>query len=195
MRIATLTAMALLGAINIQASQGATVYVTGFSVVPVAVLYQAQELAKEMFARVGVEIDWRRGAPSRCQLRDQKPLVVELVAEAPERIRPEVLAVALPFEGVHITVFYDRVRQTDDPSLTPKLLALVFVHEITHLLEGSDGHSTSGVMKPYLTKHDYSKMVWASLPFAKEDVQLLRFGLAKRASRRIPGTADCRPVR
>ncbi len=60
------------------------------------------------------------------------------------------LAFARPYEGVHITLFYDRVQAVTEPELTGTVLAHVLVHEITHILQGTCRHSATGVMKARL---------------------------------------------
>ena len=58
-----------------------------------------------------------------------------------------MLAYALPFEGTHIVVFYDRVEECVRADLFPTLLAYVLVHEITHILQEITRHSATGIMK------------------------------------------------
>jgi len=89
---------------------------------------------------------------------------------------------ALPFEGSHIRVFYDRVQATVDAEMVPRLLAYVLVHEITHVIEGTDHHSDSGIMKARWDAEDYQQMRRSSLAFTEEDLQLIRTGLARRSS-------------
>ena len=45
------------------------------------------------------------------------------------------------------------------PSLVPALLGHVLAHEIAHLLEGTDLHSDSGIMKARWNSSDY-EMRW-----------------------------------
>ena len=100
---------------------------------------------------------------------------------------PGALAYALPYEGVHIRVFYDRVERVV-PGLTAVVLAHVLVHETTHILEGIYRHSDSGVMKAAWTKQDHLQMQVEALSFAPEDVKLIRLGLASR----LAGGPDAR---
>jgi hypothetical protein len=97
----------------------------------------------------------------------------------------EALAYALPYKesGTCIHIFIDRVVRMDpNQSLTAALLAHVMVHEITHVLEQSDGHSAEGVMKARWSHEDFQQMEHNPLPFAPEDVRLIRQGLSKRAT-------------
>jgi hypothetical protein len=184
MKITTIAAAAIAVAMRARADE-VTVYVEGFSAVPAPVLNRAQVLANEIFAGVGVQIDWRRGQPNRSLSRNEKPIVVEMITDTPRKLKPGALAFARPYEGVHITLFYDRVRAATEPELTPNVLAHVLVHEITHILQGTCRHSDSGVMKARWTHTDYMEMGQKPLSFTEEDMQLIRSGLIARAT---PGT-------
>jgi hypothetical protein len=181
MKITTIAAVALAVAMSSRADE-VTVYVQGLSAVPAPMLNRAQVLAKEIFAEVGVKIDWRSGQPSRSQSPFEKPIVVEMITDTPTTLLPGALAFARPYEGVHITVFYDRVRAATEPELTPNLLAHVLVHEITHVLQGTCRHSDTGVMKARWNHEDYMEMSVKPLSFTEEDVLLIRAGLAGRAN-------------
>jgi hypothetical protein len=178
MKITAMAGMVMAVAMSAGADE-LTVYVTGLSVVPARVLNRAQALANEMFAAADVKIDWRRGEPSS-RSRQERAVVVEMVMLTPIERRPGALAFAFPYEGVHITVFYDRVEAATEAELTPNVLAHVMVHEITHILQGSCRHSDTGVMKAQWTHPDYMQMGQKPLPFTEEDLQLIRNGLARR---------------
>jgi hypothetical protein len=184
MKITTMAAVAITVAMSARADE-VTVYMQGLSVAAAPALNRARALANEMFASVDVKIDWRIGQPSRSRLRSEKPIVVEMTNDTPGELKPGALAFARPYEGVHITLFYDRVRAATEPELTPNVLAHVLVHEITHILQGTCQHSDSGVMKARWTYTDYMEMGQKPLSFTEEDVQLIRAGLAARAN---PGT-------
>jgi hypothetical protein len=162
-----------------------TVYVQGLSVVPAPMLGRAQALANEIFAGVGVKIDWRTGQPSRSQRSRQTPIAIEMTTGTPRERLPGALACSLLYEGIHVVVFYDRVQEATEPQLTPNVLAHVLVHEITHILQGTCRHSDTGVMKARWNHTDYMEMGLKPLSFTEEDVQLIRAGLVARAT---PGT-------
>jgi hypothetical protein len=85
------------------------------------------------------------------------------------------LAFAQPYEG-RIVVFLDRVAELNrNKGLS--VLASVLVHEITHVLEGIDRHSATGIMKAHWNDHDYFEMRRKPLVFAQEDVNLIYDGL------------------
>ena len=68
-----------------------------------------QKLASKVFARIQVEVDWRelRACPV-----DRNALQITLSYNTPEHQLPGALAYALPYEGSHIVVFYDRLRKS-----------------------------------------------------------------------------------
>ncbi len=164
MKITAMAAVAITVAMSARADE-VTVYVQGLSVLPAPTLNRAQVLANEIFAGVGVQVDWRRGQPSRSRSPIEKPIVVEIITDTPAKLNPGALAFARPYEGVHITLFYDRVGAATDPELTPNVLAHVLVHEITHILQGTCWHSDSGVMKARWNHKDYMEMRLKPLSF------------------------------
>jgi hypothetical protein len=148
---------------------------------------QAQSLAAEMFAGIGIRIEWldARHCPAGA-------LQITLSSDVPQGYAPDALAYALPYQGTHIVIFYERVRQIfeswnpQSPIASrrlPVVLAHVLAHEVTHILENVNHHSQEGVMKAYWTEDDYNRMLWKPLPFAQADVELIYLGLEARKSR------------
>jgi hypothetical protein len=139
---------------------------------------QAQGVASGMFATAGVHINWRTGQPKAYD--PERLILIEITSNTPETFRRGALAYAYVFEGVHIRILYDRLRNPDHPHATTMLLAHVVVHEITHVLEGVNRHSEEGVMKALWTADDLVKMRYEPLPFDPEDRLLIRKGLVNR---------------
>jgi hypothetical protein len=118
-------------------AQHVIVYIENRGPFPGMTIHSAESLAATMFAEVGVTIDWRnRTAPDDSQLRTEGAIVARMVTGMPVGCRPGVLAEAFPFEGVHIRVFAERLKLTQNPAFIPIVLAHVLAHEITHVLEG-----------------------------------------------------------
>jgi hypothetical protein len=138
---------------------------------------QARPITARMFADIGVGIKWRDGLRS-CPADGIR---ISFSSDAPRDMRPGALAYALPYEGTHIEVFSDRVKQTVQPNRVPSLLAHVLAHEITHVLQGIVRHSGSGVMKASWDESDYCQMAWKPLPFTELDVHLIHRGIDGRA--------------
>jgi hypothetical protein len=148
--------------------------------VPPSVLHLAEAMADVMFASAGVRIEWRGHSPEGGPVRGGA-LAIGLASNTPDHLLPGALAFARVYEGVHIDVFCDRLsRLAPGSKLAVPLLAHVLVHEITHILQGIDRHSDTGVMKACWTASDYADMVSAPLPFTPQDIQLILLGLAAR---------------
>ncbi len=167
--------------------QTIVVYVES-GLVPMNVLRQAQLTAGKMLAGIDVTIDWRRGVTKGSSPRQERTLAVRMASETPQNYCPGAMAVSQPYEGVHITVFYDRVDRFNQlgstllaQTLTSRLLAHVLVHEVSHLLQGISRHSRNGVMKESWTPEDYKEMERRTLRFAPEDVHLIHLGLLVRS--------------
>ena len=133
-----------------------------------------------LFRSAGVKLKWNSDVTA-CEGKPDA-IVVSLLNSTPKNFLPGALAYALPYEGVHIQVFYDRIAQAD-PDLVPFLMAHVLVHEITHILRGTDQHSTSGVMKAHWNSYDYILMKTGRLTFTEPDVEIIHISLAARAAR------------
>jgi hypothetical protein len=63
------------------------------------------------------------------------------------------------------------------------VLAHVLVHEITHILQASNGHSEQGIMKAHWDAGDYFQMRSKPLEFTDHDVRQIYLGLAARKAR------------
>jgi hypothetical protein len=144
----------------------------------------ARLLVAQMFAGIGVGINWR----TRLAECPAGALKISLSNKTPETLRPGTLAYALPYEGTHIVVFYDRILGMGSPRSAPHVMAHVMAHEITHILQGIVRHSAAGVMKARWSDDDVRAMQRKPLSFATADVDLIYTGLAYRAAH-LAGTA------
>jgi hypothetical protein len=150
---------------------------------------RAQTLVSKMFAEIGVTIEWRYGLRN-CPAESIR---VSLSRSTATTLKPGALAYALPYEGTHIEVFYDRISKNWELAMVPAVLGHVLVHEITHILEGFSRHSAYGVMKAHWDERDYFLMKRKPLAFAPEDLDLIYRGLTARArgamvARNVPNT-------
>ena len=197
MRISAMTMVATLLAITAYAGEGADSYAKSkVSVCIQGAVFpeigvRARWLASRMFSAIGVTLDWRGGF-SRCP---SGAIMVSFTDNTPTDLQPGALAYALPYEGTHIRVFYDRITETCDRALVPSLLGHVLAHEITHVLEGVGWHSNYGVMKARWDIKDYSKMRVKPLEFTDEDIHMIYLGLAARNARAtMAGNAKAEPL-
>lgn len=140
-----------------------------------AVFYRGQAAASQILKQAGIRLEWR--GDERACLSARNGIVVTLSLETPAARYPGAFAYALPFEGTHIVLFYDRVRNAVSPAVAPGLVGHVLAHEIAHMLQGMSRHSASGVMKPHWDPRDYLQMDRGHLNFTEEDSRLIQSGL------------------
>jgi hypothetical protein len=142
------------------------------------VIPRAQSIAAGMFAGIGIGIEWKseRACPPDA-------IRITFSYETDRALLSGALAYALPYEGTHIVVFYDRLKDPGRPNRLPGVLAHVMAHEITHILQGIHRHSESGVMKAKWTREDFNEMVFKPLPFTDTDMELIHNGLDAREAR------------
>jgi hypothetical protein len=165
-----------------------TVFCQSDLTVPYTTEAQAEHLASDMFEDIGVTLRWRSGQPSR---QDTGAIVIEFLTGAPERFMPGALAYALPYEGVHISIFWDRIRQFSAPR---ELLAHVMVHEVAHIIQGIMSHSQAGIMKAHWTTDDVFAMESKPLKFTPDDVDLIYRGLESRETGSLQPKAHSPPL-
>jgi hypothetical protein len=171
-----------------------TVYVNGDSSAPSSVDQGARSTVTWMFARVGVRLVWRDGEP-RTGAASGSPVTIQVrfSREAPAGVSQDALARALPFgeEGVAIHVMYDRVRWVARrSSREAPILAHVLAHEIGHVLQGTNGHAQTGVMKAHWNGQDYDAMEKKPLEFTSLDVELIKDGLNLRRARNASSSPE-----
>jgi hypothetical protein len=159
---------------GIETRQKLTVCVRVKTVERYMIRSSAQDLTTRMFAGIGISLEWK--AWDRACESSQAPVFIELSSGAPDEIKPDALAYALPYQS-HITVFLDRIETMECPAI---VLAHVMAHEITHVVQGIARHSDTGLMKAHWTSKDFFAMRRRPLPFAREDVILLYIGLVAR---------------
>ena len=188
MKTVAIVAMAAVAGITARAERNVTVYVNN-DLYTGGVMHQAQEMAAKAFAEVGVRIDWRTGRPSGTQPEREPAIVIHLAENTPADYLPGALAFAKVYEG-HITVFWDRIESQCRLAPPVVVLAHVLVHEITHILQGVDRHSESGVMKSRWTAKDQRAMASKPLPFTPLDVELIQRALDSRTDAGARATAN-----
>lgn len=190
-----LAAVITIAAIAVASAQGktdstrqVTVWVQDKADVPSFLKTEAERQAAHMFASIGVKILWKDGTPSA---RETDAIAIELATNTARATVPGALAYALPYEGVHIRIFWDRIEgntATPDPTAFA-VLAHVMVHEITHILQGVARHSEEGIMKAQWTADDRAAMRWRPLAFTSKDIDLIHLGMDARAAHSAKASA------
>jgi len=178
MKITAALAMSLALAVSAQGAGRVRVCVNASTHVSFLVLVSAEAVASRMFATAGVSLDWRSAGSAACRNSDQtRTVVLDFHIDTAPSEHPGALAYALPYQGSHIVVLFDRIEIADGSGQVSTVLAHVMTHEITHLLEGFSRHSQTGVMKAHWDAHDFVRMAHSGLPLAPEDIDLIQRGL------------------
>jgi hypothetical protein len=146
----------------------------------------AKAVSSNIFTGIGVKILWY--SPKQCPA---DAIFITFSNDTPAGLLPGALAYARPYEGTHIVVFYDRVKNRSGS--VSSVLGHVIAHEVTHILQGLMRHSESGIMKAQWTGADYQRMTKRPLQFADEDVMLIHHGLRLREARFAAVAAAGRP--
>jgi hypothetical protein len=144
-----------------------------------SMMYRGQATAAQILSKAGIRLEWRRDERT---CAENNGIVVTVSLDTPMDRHPGALAYALPFERTRVVLFYDRVLSAAGPSVAPSLLGHVLAHEIVHILQGVDAHSSRGIMKSRWEKQDYDAMQRGILPFTREDLSLLGRGVEWRTS-------------
>jgi hypothetical protein len=196
MKITAAIAMGLALAVSAQATGKVQVCVNSSTHVPFFVMVRAETIASQIFATAGVAFEWRDAGSAACRNSDQAlTLVLDFHIHTAPSDHPGALAYALPYQGSHIVVLFDRFEwSAGGPSQVAAILAHVMAHEITHLLEGFARHSETGVMKAHWDGGDLRRMEFKPLPFDLEDVYLIQDGLRVSAVGAMPGLSAATPA-
>jgi hypothetical protein len=177
----------LLGAMALAETSAASepctvsVHLSHPAAAPPGALFQAKVTARDMFAHIGVTLQWQ-GGRGRDQAREcWPPIEISLEAGSPGPDRPDSMAYTMPYldGGARIYVFVERVASMVSANRMGTLLGHVLAHEITHALQRINRHSDQGVMKTRWDASDFRAMEFHPLPFAVTDVLLIQ-AAAKR---------------
>jgi hypothetical protein len=146
-----------------------------------AVYREAIRQVSQIFLPSGVRLTWVETAPEAGSGR--VVIHVRISDRTPPSVRPGALAYASPFmqEGA-IVVMHDRIQAlaARTPRLLTPLLAHVLAHEIGHVLQRTNYHAPSGVMKGHWSSEDCYWMALKPLSFTPVDIAMIRDGLASR---------------
>jgi hypothetical protein len=145
-------------------------------------LVSAERIASNMFSAIGIRLDWRE--PRACPTGG---IAISINQRTRPSEFPGAMGYSLPFGDGQAVVFLDRIKRTLDQPRAAALAAHVIVHEVTHILQGADRHSDTGIMKGHWTEADYRGMDRNPMPFTDTDIRLIAAGLKRRATRMVAG--------
>ena len=157
---------------------------------PAFFMARAERVATAAFAAAGMEVRWVEGKRlgELRQAASGEILTVVFDAAAPAQFAPQAMAFTAVGGGADadVHVFYNRVASFANRywkgAYLPELLGNVLAHELTHALEGVVRHSSKGLMKAAWNDDEYAQIVRGPLPFAAEDLELLRAHFQKEMS-------------
>jgi hypothetical protein len=138
--------------------------------------YMARATVSELLKDAGVQVDWQNG-----DCTTPNAIRITVSDDKPAEVNPGALGLAMPYEGTHVEIYFDRVRNSCRPSDVPVFLGHVMAHEIVHILEGVARHSPTGLMKSRWRDKDYVQIQHGGLRLSKWDVSLIEMGLAKHS--------------
>ncbi|HEY3835385.1 MAG TPA: hypothetical protein VGL72_02385 [Bryobacteraceae bacterium] len=157
------------------------VHLEGSNGIPLETLQASERTVVSIYRDIGIPVRFS-GAGGRSSDAECVALNLTFVTDVPNEFHPGALAYARPFldEGRQIEIFSGRILHGPGHN-DGGILGHVMAHEIAHVLEGMDRHSSEGVMKPRWTSRDYARMAVRPLEFTPMDADLIHQGLAKRA--------------
>jgi hypothetical protein len=180
-----------------------TISVHDYADVPAPLLAAAEDQAREIFRRAGLETVWlncspklEKIEPGSCYFSDTTHLTLKIsphAMNAKVRDRIDVLGTAYPDvkgAGYFAYAFYDRIQElAQRRGLGHALLADVMAHEIGHLLLGSASHSASGIMCAHWNYEELRNVAEGTMSFIPAQSRIMRDRLRVRQSERMDLTA------
>jgi hypothetical protein len=180
-----------------------SISVHDYADVSTPLLAAAEDQAREIFLRAGVETVWlncspklEKLEPKSCYFADTTHLTLKILPHAVNaqvRNRIDVLGTAYPDEkgaGYFAYVFYDRIQKlAQRRRLGHALLADVMAHEIGHLLLGSTSHSAGGIMCAHWNYEELRKVAEGAMSFIPAQSRIIRDRLRVHQSEQMDLTA------
>ena len=169
-----------------------TIYQEGQCPGPAAVEQTARSTVSWLLKRAGVRVVWRNGVPvtGNLSLRIRFASAVQ----APDA-SAQAMAYAMPFgDGSEmITILCDRIQWVARRTAREgAILAYVLAHEIGHILQRTNAHRHTGIMKAHWSGPDYDEMERKRLWFTADDIDLIRQGIQTRKDTRVQGASEGR---
>jgi hypothetical protein len=163
----------------------------------------AQEVAARILYRTGIETHWLKCSlssegkliPAVCeQPAEPSDLVLRLVpvsAATRAQFGDGTLGIAAqPERGTpgSASVFYNRVEQLarGGAASVPVILGHAAVHELGHLLLGSNSHSAAGLMKARWSRLDLQHACAGDLVFGKHEASSFRHQVSRHNQPPVP---------
>jgi hypothetical protein len=145
------------------------------------------QVINEIFREAGLAIVW-----AHSRNRAEKgggaavTIAIEILERAPRELGTRVLAGSTPFSksGARTVLYFDRIEEmTRDAMARQRILGHVLAHEIFHILQGGDYHSSEGLMHARWTLAEYRAMSTRALALGPEEAFVLRAAIARIGER------------
>jgi hypothetical protein len=172
-----------------------TVAVIDFAAIAPATRLRGEQEAERILKEAGIFPRWVDiGSDEQADL-PPGAIILRILPEAGSMHDPKALGVALALGpgAIYATIFFDRVcERAADPVLSKAgtslavLLGHVIVHEIGHLLLGTNSHSRSGLMSASWDLADMRAIARGRLKFASDESTKMRAEVARRNARPEP---------
>lgn len=190
--------------------QHLTIRLYNLANVPEKTLHPALSMAGRLLEQTGIVTNWQPGCADSSEGRmtdvssswsrpapDSRGYVVARFENASlPTVYAGMTGYALPFarEGIHATVFYDRVeklwtRSTSMPTIST-ILGAVLAHEIGHVLLGSREHAGQGIMKSHWEDPEFRLLACGLFGFSRENAVRMLAGAIRRERRTGKGQKD-----
>ena len=148
----------------------------------------AESVAQLILSPARIRLKWSNTSSFAPKVREcaAQTLAIQLDAESPSGSRPGILGYAQPFapSGTRIHIFWDRIVTGYKQGERCYVLGHVMAHEITHVLQGVELHSDTGLMKARWNVWDVGEMTHRYLSLTDDDIDLIHKGLAPPTTRR-----------
>jgi hypothetical protein len=160
--------------------------------IPSAMVEGIGQEAKRILGEAGIQVVWldcsREDQALQCGApRTATDFVFRLVVPAPpdrHQRKPQALGQAWASRegGALANVVCPPVESLPyaAQSIYPRVLGHTAVHEIGHLLLGSDAHHYNGIMRARWDDFDWQRMIAGTLLFTKDQAGLLRQSISVR---------------
>jgi len=178
------------------------VRVNNYTLASDALLAAAERDASQIFGDAGLTLSWLTCSTGHSKAVQQDPCneppeatdIILRVLSAPAGSEFQDTVFGFAVHPLLASVYYDRVllrAMTDDATFEVHfILGCVIAHEIGHLLIGSNGHSSSGVMQARWDRKQIRQAVTGSLLFTPEQVRLIQAGIQTRKKLRAAITKE-----
>jgi hypothetical protein len=149
-------------------------------VVPFAVLVRARTTAERIYSAIGVRLKWCRAGNA--------PISMQFDTRVPVDAYPNAMGYATPYASgeTRIHLLFERLSDMGSQEIEGALLGHVMAHELGHVLEASNWHSDSGVMKAHWDTRDIRDMAVRPLSFNAMDAEWIQSAVAAKARNERP---------